>query len=191
MLCLAAALNFKSTTMLITAGEKVGRLNYEELMAESFGNAGIHTFSLFAGVLAFGAMSAYLVIVGDTIPQILQASGITTGAFADRASVIGIFGIFCILPVSLLKDLSKLAYTSCISVLADLLLTVIVLATASGEARYATASRRSPLLFRGVYIVHRRLFHGDYYTSSFHTRVDCWCEGGFPWTQFSYKVSMF
>lgn len=135
MLCLAAVLNFKSTTMLINAGEKVGRLNYEELMAESFGNAGIHAFSLFAGVLAYGAMSAYLVIVGDTIPEILQASGITTGALADRASVIGIVGIFCILPLSLLRDLSKLSYTSCISVFADLLLTIIVLAAASGEVR--------------------------------------------------------
>eukprot|EP00903_Cladosiphon_okamuranus_P007722 g7482.t1 len=135
MLCLGAALNYKSTTMLITAGEKVGRLNYEELMAESFGNAGIHAFCLFAGVHAFGAMSAYLVIVGDTIPEMLQASGVTTGAFADRHSVIAIFGIFCMLPVSLLKDLSRLSYTSCISVLADLLLTIIVIATASGEAR--------------------------------------------------------
>lgn len=136
MLCLAAALNYKSTTMLISAGEKVGRLNYEELMAESFGSAGIHAFAVFAGVLAFGAMSAYLVILGDTIPEILLASGITTGAFADRSSVIGIFGIFFILPVSLLKDLSKLSYTSCLSVFADLLLTIIVVATASGEARW-------------------------------------------------------
>ena len=143
MLCLAALLNLKSTTMLIAAGEKVGRLNYEELMSESFGNAGIYAFSLFAGVLAFGAMSAYLVIVGDTVPEILQASGVTTGAFADRASVIGIFGVFCILPVSLLKDLSKLSYTSCISVVADLLLTIIVLSTASGEARCAVQAQFS------------------------------------------------
>lgn len=135
MLCLAAFLNFKATTMLINAGEKVGRLNYEELMAESFGNAGTHAFCLFAGVLAFGAMSAYLVVVGDTIPEILEASGATSGALVDRASVIGIFGIFTVLPVSLLKDLSKLSYTSCVSVVADLLLTIIVLTTASGEVR--------------------------------------------------------
>lgn len=135
MLCLAAVLNYTSTTMLITAGEKIGRLNYEELMAASFGDAGTHAFTLFAGVLAFGAMSAYLVIVGDTVPEVLLASGITTGPLADRETVIGIVAIFCVLPLSLLRDLSKLAYTSGISVFADVLLTIIVLAAASGEAR--------------------------------------------------------
>ena len=135
-MCLAAALTFQSTTMLINAGEKIGRLNYEELMADIFGNTGIYFVSLFVGVLAFGAMSAYLVIVGDTVPEIVLASGSTTGAFADRTSVILLFGIFCMLPVSLLKDMSKLSYTSFVSILADVLLTLIVLFAGSEEARY-------------------------------------------------------
>lgn len=46
------------------------------------------------------------------------------------------FGIFVVLPLSLLKDLSKLAYTSGISVLADVFLTLIVLFAGAGEARY-------------------------------------------------------
>ncbi|CAM9420529.1 unnamed protein product [Laminaria digitata] len=136
MMCLAAFLTIHSSTMLIVVGEKTGRLNYEELMADVFGNAGIYFFGLFAGVLAFGAMAAYLVIVGDTVPEILLASGSTTGAFADRTSVILLFGIFCMLPVSLLKDLSKLSFTSFVSVLADVLLTLIVLFSGSEEARY-------------------------------------------------------
>lgn len=136
MMCLAAFLNIQSSTMLIAIGEKTGRLNYEELMADVFGNAGIYFLSLFVGVLAFGAMAAYLVIVGDTVPEILLASGSTTGAFADRTSVILLFGIFCMLPVSLLKDMSKLSYTSFISILADVLLTLIVLSAGAAEARY-------------------------------------------------------
>lgn len=135
MMCVAAFLNVQSSNMLIAIGEKTGRLNYEELMADVFGNAGIYFVSLFVGVLAFGAMSAYLVIVGDTVPEILLASGSTTGAFADRTSVILLFGIFCMLPVSMLKDMSKLSYTSFVSILADLLLTLIVLFAGSEEAR--------------------------------------------------------
>lgn len=135
MMGLAGFLTTRSTNMLIAVGEKTGRLNYEELMADVFGNAGIHAFSFFAGVLTFGAMSAYLIIVGDTIPQILLHSGVTTGALANRESVIVIFGIFGVLPVSLLKDLSKLSYTSGISVLADLLLVFIVVFAGSSEAR--------------------------------------------------------
>lgn len=136
MMGLAAFLNMQSSTMLIATGEKTGRLNYEELMADIFGNTGIYFVSLFVGVLAFGAMSAYLVIVGDTVPEIVLASGSTTGAFADRTSVILLFGIFCMLPVSLLKDMSKLSYTSFVSILADVLLTLIVLFAGSEEARY-------------------------------------------------------
>lgn len=72
MMCLAAFLTNRSTNMLIAVGEKSGRLNYEELMADAFGNVGIHVFSLFVVVLAFGAASAYLIIVGDTIPEVVK-----------------------------------------------------------------------------------------------------------------------
>lgn len=121
--------------MLIAAGLKTGRLNYEEMMGDLFGRWGVYIYCTFAGVLSFGAMSAYLIIVGDTIPAVVKASGSTTPAFTDRSSVILLFGIFCALPLSLLKDLSKLSYTSFASVLADLLLTFIVIFAGSKEAR--------------------------------------------------------
>ncbi|CBN75648.1 conserved unknown protein [Ectocarpus siliculosus] len=134
LLCLAAFLTNRSTNMLIAAGEKIGRLNYEELMADSFGNAGVYLYSFFVVLLGYGAMSAYLIIVADTIPAIAEASGTTNGPFADRHAVIFMFGIFVVLPLSLLKDLSKLAYTSGISVLADVFLTLIVFFAGAGEA---------------------------------------------------------
>lgn len=133
---LAAFLSNRSSNMLIAMGEKSGRLNYEDLMSTVFGNAGIHAFCFFAGVLAFGSMSSYLIIVGDTVPEILLASGITTGVFADRHSVIGLFGVFCMLPVSLLRDMSMLAYTSLLSISADGILTLIVVYSAAVETRY-------------------------------------------------------
>lgn len=136
MLCTAALLTYKSTTMLINAGEKTGRLNYEELIASLFGNAGSYLFCFFAGVLAFGAMTAYLIVVGDTIPEILFAAGVMGRTLADRNWTIVVVGFFCVLPLCLLKDLGKLSYTSFISVLADLLLTLIVLVAGSSEARY-------------------------------------------------------
>ncbi len=72
MMCLAAFLSNRSTNMIIAAGEKTGRLNYEELMADMFGDVGIYVYSFFVVVLAFGASSAYLIIVGDTIPEIVK-----------------------------------------------------------------------------------------------------------------------
>lgn len=135
LLCLAAFLTFQATTMLINAGEKTGRLNYEELVAAVFGKTGSYAFCFFAGVFAFGAMSAYLVVVGDTIPQVLFAAGLTDGTLAERNWVIFVVGAFFILPVSLLRDLSKLSFTSFVSVLSDLVLTFIVIIAGPGEAR--------------------------------------------------------
>ncbi|CAN0400261.1 unnamed protein product, partial [Hapterophycus canaliculatus] len=57
------------------------------------------------------------------------------GPFVDRHAVIFLFGIFAALPLSLLKDLSKLSYTSGASVMADVLLTLIVLFAGTSEAR--------------------------------------------------------
>lgn len=77
MMFLAAYLNARATNMLIATGEKTGRLNYEELMAHAFGNAGMYVYSFFVVVLAFGAMSAYLVIVADTIPEVAQVGTVS------------------------------------------------------------------------------------------------------------------
>lgn len=125
MICLAAFLTHTSTTMLITVGEKANRLNYEELMAQVFGASGFHSFNFFAGTLAFGAMSAYLIVVGDAITEIAKAAG-HGGMFADYTSVILFLGTLVVLPVSSLKDLAKLSYTSFVSVLADVLLVCLV-----------------------------------------------------------------
>lgn len=111
--------------MLISAGEKANRLNYEELMAQVFGAVGFHSFNFFAGVLAFGAMSAYLIVVGDTVTEIALASE-STGLFTDRVAVIVLLGVLVVLPVASLKDLAKLSSTSLVSVVADVLLVCLV-----------------------------------------------------------------
>lgn len=138
MLCLAAFLNGWSTYALIAAGEKVGKLNYEELIRNLFGTPGVHAFCVFAGILAFGSMSAYLIIIGDVVPEILLATNVVSGAFTDRHSVIVFFGIVFVLPVSLLKDLSKLAYTSLASVCSVGVLGLIVIFAGPSEARWRT-----------------------------------------------------
>lgn len=134
MIALAAYLTHNSSMMLVNAGEKVKRLNYEELMGEVFGSIGFHAFNLFAGVLTFGAMTAYLIIIGDTITRIAAASGMS-GMLTEREAVIILFAVLIVLPISSLKDLSKLSYTSLTSVLADVVLVTIVASTGGAESR--------------------------------------------------------
>lgn len=43
----------------------------------------------------------------NSFPAVMrsQASGVTSGAFVNREAVIGLFGIFAVLPLCLFKDL--------------------------------------------------------------------------------------
>ena len=73
-------------------------------------------------------MMAYLIIVADTLPPIFSAMGIDF--LTTRDSVIVVFGLGVMLPLSLLKDMSSLAISSSISVLSDIIMTLIVLFSA-------------------------------------------------------------
>ncbi|CAM9262966.1 unnamed protein product, partial [Discosporangium mesarthrocarpum] len=157
LMFLSAYLLDRAAIILVVSGVKVKRLNYEELMAAMFGNAGLHAFCFFAFVVAFGAMCAYLIVIGDTIPEIALASGATSTAFTDRAAVILVFAIFFILPLAALKDLKKLSYSSFLSILADALLICIVVFTGPAASRSVEDIDRSqvgafirPTLFNGL-----------------------------------------
>ncbi|KAG5187766.1 transmembrane amino acid transporter protein-domain-containing protein [Tribonema minus] len=148
LMTLAAVLIDKSSVMLVQAGEKTGRLNYEELMGAMFGAAGYHTFCFFAFVMAFGAMAAYLIIIGDTVPQVLRACGVASGALTDRRVVIALLSLLVVLPVSSFRDLHKLSFASFISVLSTLLLVLIVVFAAPAEGRtYDTIDRTDIFTF--------------------------------------------
>ncbi|CAM9697908.1 unnamed protein product [Chrysoparadoxa australica] len=154
LLCLTAYLVDRSAIMLVAAGTKANSLNYEELMLKGFGPAGLHTFCFFAWFMAFGAMAAYMIIIADTIPEVMTAAG---SSFLDeRQEVILVIGTLCILPLSLLKDMSKLAFTSAASVFADFLIILIVLGTAPGESRDQNVDHSGaftfikPTLFAGL-----------------------------------------
>lgn len=137
MMFVFAYLSFQSSVMLISAGETKGRLNYEELVEDIFGNVGTHAFCLFVGILGFGSMCAYLIIAGDTVSNIVLASGAASASsyFSHRSSVVLIFGIVCALPLSLLRDMSNLSHISSASITADVLLALIIVFAGPREAR--------------------------------------------------------
>ena len=89
-------------------------------------------------VFALGAMCAYLIIIGDTIPQALSlvpppaafnasSEHVTEQEYIARQISIVVCATFIILPLSLLKDVSKLSKTSMISISCDALLILLVL----------------------------------------------------------------
>ena len=83
-------------------------------------------------IFAYGAMLAYMVVLGDTIPSIAVQSGFEL--LQNRALSIVIFAVLFILPLCLLRDMSSLAWTSFISIVADIVLVCIVLYRAPEQA---------------------------------------------------------
>ena len=115
----------RSVQMLIECGVKVNRLDYEELAKYLLGKKGYYAALASMFLFAFGAQIAYLVIIGDTIP-------VLTGL--HREFTIGVVSLFMILPLSLLKDMSMLSYTSLAAITADILIIVLVILTAPKSA---------------------------------------------------------
>jgi len=115
-----------SVRMLVDTALKVGCTNYEDLCSLCFGKPGFYAVSLFMFIFAFGAMVAYIVIIGDTITAVfLQFIG-EGSLLTDRVFVQLLCSVCIILPVSLYKDMSSLSATSLISISSDLLLVIII-----------------------------------------------------------------
>jgi len=104
-----------------------GVLTFEDLMSLPFGHRGSQ-FVLFAMLItAYGAMVAYMLIIKDTLPVVLgleDAPG--EGSFIEREVVMIVASASIMLPLSLQRDMSSLAFTSLLSVLADGLLVLFI-----------------------------------------------------------------
>ncbi|GMH98572.1 hypothetical protein TrST_g7065 [Triparma strigata] len=116
-------LTSQSVQMIVEMGRDLNVMDYEKLAEKIFGRKGYTTISIFMLILAFGAMVAYCVVIGDIVPEIL---GITRTATSRALSIILCSG-GVMLPLSLLKNMSNLAFTSFISCAADIVLVFIIM----------------------------------------------------------------
>ncbi|KAF9921628.1 hypothetical protein FBU30_008312 [Linnemannia zychae] len=131
--------------LLVHTGKLSGRTTYQDLLEFCFGKMGLIMISIFQFIFAFGAMCAYTVIVGDTLPHVLQAliPGIedwpVLGFLAKRSFVIIFCTVLISYPLSLYRDISKLAKTSAVAMVA--LVVIIIAVVIEGP--------RAPMEIRG------------------------------------------
>ena len=102
----------------------LGVLTFEDLMSIPFGINGRRFILISMFILAYGAMVSYLIIVKDTIPTVLF--GADDDSFVQRELVMLIVSACTMLPLSMMRDISQLAMTSSLSVLADVILLIVV-----------------------------------------------------------------
>ncbi|OBZ87671.1 Vacuolar amino acid transporter 2 [Choanephora cucurbitarum] len=118
--------------LLILNGKLAGRSTYQDLMEFAFGRPGLICISLFQFAFAFGGMAAYCVIIGDTIPHVIRSlypkihQLPVLWIFGDRGLCISFFTLFVSYPLSLYRDIAKLAKTSALALVAIFIIIVAV-----------------------------------------------------------------
>jgi solute carrier family 38 (sodium-coupled neutral amino acid transporter), member 11 len=102
------------TIRLIIINSKLsGADSFQATMQHCFGRSGLVAISVAQWAFAFGGMVAFCVIIGDTIPHVLEAviPGLRDMSFlwllADRRAVIVLFVLGISWPLSLYRDIAK------------------------------------------------------------------------------------
>ncbi|EKJ68644.1 hypothetical protein FPSE_11171 [Fusarium pseudograminearum CS3096] len=145
------------TICLIVINSKLsGTSHFQGTVEHCFGQSGLIAISVAQWVFAFGGMVAYGVIVGDTIPHVLVAvwpnlSEVPViGLLANRQVAIAVFVLGIGYPLTLYRDISKLAKASTFALVGM----VVIVFTILVQGIVAPASERgsfspSLLLFNG------------------------------------------
>ena len=114
ILLIALTITVDWTIRLIIINSKLsGADSFQATMQHCFGKPGLIAISVAQWAFAFGGMVAFCVIVGDTIPHVLEAvvPGLRDMPFlwllTDRRAVIVLFVLGISWPLSLYRDIAK------------------------------------------------------------------------------------
>ncbi|KAJ5403302.1 Vacuolar amino acid transporter 2 [Penicillium cosmopolitanum] len=134
LLLTALTLTVDWTIRLIVINSKMsGADSFQATMQYCFGKSGLIAISVAQWAFAFGGMVAFCIIVGDTIPHVLSAlfPSLRNMAFlwllTDRRAVIVLFVLAISYPLSLYRDIAKLAKASALALVSMVVIVVTVL----------------------------------------------------------------
>ncbi|KAL2013860.1 hypothetical protein VTN00DRAFT_1385 [Thermoascus crustaceus] len=147
------------TIRLIVVNSKLsGADSFQATMQHCFGKSGLIAISVAQWAFAFGGMIAFCIIVGDTIPHVLGAlfPSLEDLPFlwllTDRRAVIIIFVLGISYPLSLYRDIAKLAKASTLALIS---MVVIVVTVITQSFRVPPESRGD---FKGLIFVNSGFF---------------------------------
>uniref|UniRef100_A0AAY5JYU2 Sodium-coupled neutral amino acid symporter 2 n=1 Tax=Esox lucius TaxID=8010 RepID=A0AAY5JYU2_ESOLU len=113
-----------SVHLLLKTANEGGSLVYEQLGYKAFGMPGKLAASISITMQNIGAMSSYLFIVKYELPIVIQAF---MGWYMNGDYLVILVSIVIILPLSLLKNLGYLGYTSGFSLLCMVFFLIVVI----------------------------------------------------------------
>ncbi|THC88833.1 hypothetical protein EYZ11_011717 [Aspergillus tanneri] len=122
------------TIRLIVINSKLsGADSFQATMQHCFGKSGLIAISVAQWAFAFGGMIAFCIIVGDTIPHVFSAlfPSLRDMSFlwllTDRRAIIVIFVLGVSYPLSLYRDIAKLAKASTLALVSMVVILVAVI----------------------------------------------------------------
>ncbi|RCI13195.1 hypothetical protein L249_0364 [Ophiocordyceps polyrhachis-furcata BCC 54312] len=141
------------TICLIVINSKLsGTSSFQGTVEHCFGRPGLVAISVAQWVFAFGGMVAFGVIVGDTIPHVLTAvwpdlgSVPVLGLLTDRRMAIAVFILGVSYPLTLYRDIAKLAKASTFALIGMMVIVTTVLVQGMLVPSEARGSFSTPLL---------------------------------------------
>ncbi|PHH91810.1 hypothetical protein CDD83_10233 [Cordyceps sp. RAO-2017] len=141
------------TICLIVINSKLsGTSSFQGTVEHCFGRAGLIAISAAQWIFAFGGMVAFGVIVGDTIPHVLAAvwpelsSVPVLGLLTDRRVAIAVFIMGVSYPLTLYRDIAKLAKASTFALIGMMVIVSTVLVQGLLVAPEARGSFSTQLL---------------------------------------------
>ncbi|KAL4927198.1 putative amino acid transporter [Aspergillus undulatus] len=133
------------TIRLIVVNSKLsGADSFQATMQHCFGKSGLIAISVAQWAFAFGGMIAFCIIVGDTIPHVLSSlfPSLRDMSFlwllTDRRAIIVLLVLGISYPLSLYRDIAKLAKASTLALIS---MAVIVIAVLTQGFRVPQESR--------------------------------------------------
>ncbi|KAF1991094.1 amino acid transporter [Aulographum hederae CBS 113979] len=122
------------TINLIVINSKLSGANsFQSTVQHCFGKPGLIAISVAQWAFAFGGMVAFCIIVGDTIPHVMAAifPSLPETPFlwllTDRRAVIVLFILGISYPLSLYRDIAKLAKASTLALISMLVILVTII----------------------------------------------------------------
>ncbi|TVY42032.1 Vacuolar amino acid transporter, partial [Lachnellula subtilissima] len=141
------------TIRLIVINSKMsGSNSFQGTVEHCFGKTGLIAISVAQWAFAFGGMVAFGIIVGDTIPHVLAAifPGLgdipVLGLLVDRRAVIVIFILGISYPLSLYRDIAKLAKASTLALISMIIILFTVVTQAFMVPKESRGEFTTPLL---------------------------------------------
>lgn len=143
MILICAFLTDYSLRQLISIGKVADVNSYETLMEASFGRPGFVFLSVNMFLLSFGSMVAYLIIIKDTLPVLLQ---VTPHDDDIKRVIMFVSSLLIILPLSMQRDISDLEKTSQFNVILNTCLVALVAGFAPIKESISTSGGMLQLL---------------------------------------------